>query len=145
MDDESKAFLNQFNREYYNASFRKEDRDIRLHVAQIDNETVQDIKGQIRYIKSRRKRIFDKSPNTTTDEDRELARQFTSQIEEMEEFLNEVFPRREREHANNARNRCFINRNRVSNEIDLVSWEDIDPESVWIESININYIEDEED
>lgn len=146
LERDDKKFLNQFNKEYYGASFRKEDEDKRLHISHIDKETVQDIKNQIREIKAVRKKIWDKSPNKTTENDREEARQLTSQIEEMEEFLNFAYPKRACEHANNQRNRCFLNRNKASNQYKIVSWEQLDPDNVAIDSNQyIEYILDSEE
>lgn len=139
LDDQDKAFLNQFNKEYYGASFRPEDADKRIHQQKIDLDTVQDIKNQIRKIKAKRKKIFDKSPNKTTEKDRENARMFNEQIEEMEAFLNKVYPKRDCEHLNNQRNRCFLNRNKASNEIDLVSWETLNEDSLVFSEPEIYY------
>lgn len=146
LSHDDKKFLNQFNKEYYSASFRKEDNDNRLHISHIDNDTIQDIKNQIRELKSVRKKIWDKSPNKTTEKDREEARVLTYQIDEMEEFLNFAHPKRACEHANNQRNRCFLNRNKASNEFKLVSWEELDPDNVAIDSNQyIDYILDLDD
>lgn len=125
LSEKAKKFLNDFNKEYYNASFdSKYDYD-NIHVCKVDEETVKDIKDQIRVLKKDRKKIFDKSPNTTTEQDRDLAAYYTQQIEDMEDFLNEVHPRRACEHANNDRNYDFLNMAKASNEYDLVSWEEL--------------------
>ena len=139
LSDEDKKYANQFNREYYGASFRPEDEDNRIHISYVDEETVNDVKDQIRSLKKKRKKIFDKSPNTTTEGDREEARIFTEQIEEMEEFLDKVYPKRACEHANNQRNRCFLNRNKASNEVDLVSWESLNEDSLVFSDMDLYY------
>jgi hypothetical protein len=148
LDDDAKSYLNQFNKEYYGASFdSKYDYDT-VHISQIDEDTADDLRSQIRDIKKKRKKIFSKSPNTTTEADRELARHFTAQIEEIEEFFNKVHPRRSCEKANYSRNMDFINYAKASNEYKLVSWEEltddiignIDPE-IYIQSFE----EDDDD
>lgn len=148
LDDDAKAYLNQFNKEFYGASFdSKYDYDT-VHISQIDEDTADDLRSQLRAIKKKRKKIFSKSPNTTTEEDRELARHFTSQIDEIEEFFNKVHPRRACEKENYRRNTDFINYAKASNEYDLVSWEtltddiigNIDPE-IYIQQFD----EEEED
>jgi hypothetical protein len=147
LDEKSKKFLNQFNREYYGASFREKDEKDRIHVSKIDLDTVADIKDQIRKIKAKRKKIFDMSANSTTEADREKARFYTEQIENMEDFLNKVYPKRDSEHRNNQRNRCFLNRNKASNEVNLVSWESLNEDSLVFEDIEVlyRYILDGED
>lgn len=136
LDDETKAYLNQFNKEFYGASFdSKYDYDT-VHICQIDEETADDLRDQLRVLKKKRKKIWSKSPNTTTEEDRQLARHFTAQIDEIDEFFNKVHPRREMEKANYRRNTDFINTVKASNEYKLISWEtltddiigNIDPE-----------------
>ena len=139
LDEESKKFLNQFNREYYGASFREKDEENRIHVSKIDLDTVADIKDQIRKIKAKRKKIFDMSANNTTEDDREKARFYTDQIENMEDFLNKVYPKRDSEHRNNQRNRCFLNRNKASNEVNLVSWESLNEDSLVFKDIEVLY------
>jgi len=125
LDDEAKEYLNQFNKEFYGASFdSKWDYDT-VHISQVDEDTVRDLNAQIRALKGKRKKIFGKSPNTTTEEDRELARYFTAQIEEIEEFFNKIHPRRSCEKANYSRNMDFINYAKASNEYALISWEEL--------------------
>jgi hypothetical protein len=125
LDVESKKFLNQFNKEFYGASFDSKFDYDQVHVCQVDEDTIIDIKTQIKKLKRKRKKIFDKSPNTTTEEDRDLARHYNEQIEEMEVFLNTVHPRRACEQANYRRNTDFINVVKASNTFDLVSWEQV--------------------
>lgn len=125
LDDETKRYLDTFNKEYYNASFDSQYDYDGVHKCQVDEETVMDIKGQIRVLKKERRKIFGKSPNTTTEDDRDLARHYSEQIEDMEEFLNKVHPRRSCEHANNKRNYDLLNYAKRSNEYDLVSWEEM--------------------
>lgn len=137
---EIKQYLNDFNKEYYNASFDSKYNYDKIHICQVDEATIMDIKAQIRDIKLLRKRIFNKSPNTTTDEDRKIANGYNDQIEEMEEFLNKIHPRREVEHANNKRNYDLLNMAKASNEYDLVSWEDLKEETISEEDIDSDYV-----
>jgi len=123
LDKQSKRWLDTFNKEFYNASFDSPWNYDGIHKIKVDKETVDDIKGQIRVLKRERKKIFNKSPNTTTEEDRALANYYNDQIEDMEHFLDEIHPRRSCENANNDRNRDLLNIAKASNEIDLVSWE----------------------
>ena len=130
LDHKTKKFLNDFNREYYNASFRSKWDYSDIHEIKVDRDTILDIKSQIKVIKASRKRIFDKSPNTTTQDDRDMAAFFTSQIDDLEEFLNEVHPRRACEHANNNRNNDFLTMVKANNEFDLVSWETLNDDDL---------------
>lgn len=124
--DNAKEFLDTFNNEYYNASFKESWNYSEIHTLRVDKDTVEDIKQQIRDIKKLRSKIWKKSANVTTEEDRELARQYSDQIEEMEQFLFKVHPRMELERDNYRRQWDIINHGRASNEIDLVSWETLD-------------------
>ena len=136
LSHEDKKFLDTFNKEYYNASFEDAWGYDEVHKIKVDKDTVLDIKDQIRTLKRERKKIFNKSPNTTTEDDRALAGYYTEQIDDMENFLDDVHPRRAIENANNGRNRDLLNYAKRSNEYNLVSWEtltddlilEIDPE-----------------
>ena len=123
LDKDAKKYIDTFNKEYYNASFDDPWEYDGIHKMQVDKETVMDIKSQIKVLKKHRKKIFNKSPNTTTETDRNLANYYTGQIEEMEEFLDKVHPRRSCDNANNDRNRDLLNMAKASNEFDLVSWD----------------------
>ena len=53
---EEKQFLNDFNKEYYNASFNSKYDYKEIHECKIDKETIDDIKNQIRKVKNIRKK-----------------------------------------------------------------------------------------
>lgn len=139
LNKEEKQFLNDFNKEYYNASFSSKYGYNDVHECKVDKETIDDIKAQIRDVKTLRKRIWNKSPNTTTEEDREEAAELTRQINEMEDFLDEVHPRRMCERANNKRNYDFMTMAKASNEYDLVSIETITDNELPMEKIEEIY------
>jgi len=122
LDERCKAFLNSFNAEYYNADFSAAET---IHTTMIDNDTLQDVKAQIKTVKANRKRIFGKSPNTTNDEDREMAAHYTQQIDDMEYFLDHMFPKRAAEFANNHRNMDLLNYAKRSNKYNVVSWDEL--------------------
>jgi len=126
LKDSDKAFLDKFNKEYYNASFSERYEYDDIHVCLVDEDTVKSVKKAIRLLKERREKIYTKSPNKTTDEDREVAKAINLEIEEMENWLDRVHPRRERERANYARNTDLLNMSKASNMFDLVSWETLD-------------------
>jgi len=127
LDERSTKFLNDFNKEYYNADFSGSEN---VHTTMIDIATVDDIKAQIRVIKAKRKRIWGKSPNTTTDEDRALAEHYNKQIDDMEYFLNNMYPKRAAEHANNKRNYDLLNYAKRSNKYNLISWDELRDEEL---------------
>ena len=139
LEEETKAYLNQFNKEYYGNSFEEDDEEVRVNVATIDKDTVNELKNQIRELKAKRKKIFDKSPNKTTEAHREEARMYTAQIEEIEEFIRKQYPQQLASDLNNYRNRCFVNRNRASNKIKLVSWETLSEDSLVFEDPELFY------
>ena len=129
LTEEAKSYLNQFNKEYYSASFQI-DEETRLHKQLLDDEAIKNIKAQIKSVKNKRSKIFNKDAEKTTEKDRQLASMYNEQIEDLLDFLKKVHPRKDCEDRNNSRNRCFVNRNKASNEVSLVSWESVDPESV---------------
>jgi len=125
LDQEAKQFINDFNKEYYVDDFGegKAWSYDGIHKLLVDKETVDDLKGQIKELKKKRTKIFNKSPNTTTDEDRVTANRYNAQIEEIEQFIYKVHPRRECDDLNNARNADLLNMAKASNKYDLVSWD----------------------
>ena len=125
LTDEAKEFLEKFNGEYYGASFCDAWEYDEVHQIRVDKETVEDVKKQIKAHTKAFNKIYSKSPNTTTEDDREEARRLREQIEDMEAFLNEVHPRRELEQANYRRKTDIINHARVSNEFKVTSWDDL--------------------
>jgi hypothetical protein len=139
LSEKDKEFLNQFNREYYGGVNLSKEKQKVLHKTYIDEDTVADIKDQIRKIKKKRKKIFDKSPNTTTEKDRDTARMYSDQIDEMLDFLNRNYAQKEVYDLNNQRNRCFLNRNKASNEIKLVSWESLNEDSIVLSDPELYY------
>lgn len=121
LDEKTKKYLNDFNEEYYNSSFdSKYDYD-NIHKCEIDKDTVEDLKAQMRAIKKLRQRIFNLSPNTITEELREEARLYTEQIEAIDKFIDDMHPRRKAERANNRRNDDVFNIAKATNS--LKSWE----------------------
>ncbi len=117
LNDEEKQFLNDFNEEYYNASFESKYDYDNIHKCEIDEEDVLDIKAQMNAIKKLRRRIFNLSPNTITEELREEARMYTEQIEAMDKFLDTMHPRRTAERANNRRNDDILNIGKAINAV----------------------------
>lgn len=140
LGEEAKQFLNDFNKEYYVNSFSTPYGYDDMHVSKATKEEVMAIKDDIRSIKALRKKIWGKSPNTTTDEDREQAEVYNKQIEDLEEYLNEVHPRRACEHANNDRTYDLINHSRASNEFDLVSWDTLNDNELVVSDLDTIYI-----
>ena len=122
LDEDAKDYLNEFVKEYYNADFSG---DSNIHETLIDDDTIEDIKGQIRALKAKRRVIYDKSPNTTTQEDRDVANYLTAQIDETEYFLNKAYPQKAAEKANNDRNVDLLNYAKRSNKYKVVSWEEL--------------------
>lgn len=138
LSESDKKFINQFNKEYYCHSYEESD-EFRVNTASIDKDTVKDLKSQIRNLKAKRKKIFDKSPNQTTEKHREEARMYTEQIEEIEQFIIQNYPQQLTSDLNNSRNRCFLNRNKASNEIRLVPWETLSEDSIVFEDPELYY------
>lgn len=144
LDHDTKKWLNDFNKEYYGDSFEHPWEYNNIHKMQVDKDTVMDIKDQIRVLKKERKKIFNKNANTTTEEHRDLAEFYTEQIEDMENFLDKVHPRRSCDNANNDRNRDLLNIAKASNMYDLVSWETL-TDDLLVDARTGSDLDDDED
>jgi len=126
LPEDAKEYLNDFNGEYYNAGFKDSWNYDNVHVCQVDKETIKDLKAQIKTLKASRKKIYSKSPNTTTEADRAVSARLTEKIEDIEAFLFKVHPRMEIERNNYARNMDILTHGKASNEFEIVSWEELD-------------------
>ncbi len=144
LPEEAKQYLNDFNGEYYVTSFDDAWEYDNIHKCELDKETVLDLKAQIKVLKAAREKIWNKSANTTTDSDRELALYFTGQIDEIYEFLHKNHPRMELEKESYRRKTDLINHGKACNEFRIVSWETLDDNMLGDLGPEYNY-NDEED
>lgn len=125
LPESAKEWLEKFTGEYYGASFENSWEYDEIHELKVDRDTVEDLNKQLKAAKNELRKICNKSPNTTTEGDRKAARLLQEHIDAIDEFLNEVHPRRGIEQANYRRNNDLLNHARVSNEFRIASWEDL--------------------
>lgn len=122
LPEDAKKFLNDFNEMYYcNSTKMKYGHD--FVDPQLSKDEIREIKEQIKVLKDRRGKIFNKDADTTTEDDRQMAAMLTEQIDQMDEFLDKMQPTRKMGRDNYARNLDFLNMNKAGNMYDLVSWE----------------------
>ena len=112
LTDEEKEFLNKFNGEYYNAEFDSNDAN-NLHKTKVDTTVIANIRESLSKLRAKTKR--ETCPVTL--------KSLYNEIEELTEYLQEVDPRKGCTDANNARNRCLVNKARVDNSYKLTSVE----------------------
>lgn len=112
LTDEEKEFLNKFNGEYYNAEFDSNDAN-NLHKTKVDTTVIANIRESLSKLRAKTKR--ETCPVTL--------KSLYNEIEELTEYLQEVYPRKGCTDANNARNRCLVNKARVDNSYKLTSVE----------------------
>lgn len=136
LSDSELEFLNKFNAEYYNASFDKNDNN-NLHANKASDEIIHNIKEDISALKKKIKKEYDV----------DNLKVLYAELEEMTEYLVEIYPKKERMDANNARNRCILNKGKAEKKLSVIPWEEeeryieIDQDSIF------NYFEkvDEDD
>lgn len=129
LTDDEKSFLNQFNKEYYGASFEKDD-NLNLFKNKVDDNTIKRVKKDLSTVRNTLK--------TTTSNQKILS--YTEEIKEIIEHLEEIYPKKTLTDANNARNRCLINYGRASNQFDIVTLDDANINSIKDTNPEIMYI-----
>jgi hypothetical protein len=112
LNKEEKEFLNKFNGEYYNAEFDSDDSS-NLHKTKVDSTVIANVRESLSKLRARTKR--ETCPVAL--------KSLYNEIEELTEYLQEVYPRKGCTDANNARNRCLVNKARVDNSYKLISVE----------------------
>lgn len=112
--DEEKAWLNKFNDEYYNANFDKDDSK-NLHKVTASTEIIATIRQNLSQLRARTH--DEKCPITLKSLIRE--------IEDLEEYLGKVYPRKGCTDANNARNRCLLNKAKADNSVRILPIENM--------------------
>ena len=112
LTESEKDFLNKFNGEYYNAEFDSNDEN-NLHKSKVDPVVISNIRNSISKLKGKTKK--ESCPVTL--------KAIYEEIEDLTAYLQEVYPRKGCTDANNARNRCLVNKARVDNSYKLISVE----------------------
>jgi len=129
LNDEEKEWLNQFNKEFYGASFEDDD-SLNLHQKKASDEEIRAMRD---YISDLRKRA-------AAEKEPELAAELYEELELMNIELAELYPRKKCTDANNARNRCLLNKGKATNEVKFIPWESLDQNIIGSEDLELLYI-----
>lgn len=127
--EEEKDFLNKFNAEYYNAAFDKDDSQ-NLHKTKGDSTLVYNVRERIRELKAEQYK----------EKDYDKLKALYEEIEELNEYLAEIYPKKKCTDENNSRNRCLLNRSKKSGELKFISWETVDPSTVADSDMDTLYV-----
>lgn len=138
LDEESKEWLNKFNKEFYGASFSSNDED-NLHKQLVSDEEIKEIRQTLSEVR--------KSQYSTRD--REKLAEIYKDIEGLENYLRTVYPQKDCTDANNDRNRCLLNTGKATNTVRLIPWESLNQNTIGGLDLELLYIlnsyrEDEE-
>lgn len=129
LNDEEKQWLNRFNKEFYGASFDKDDSN-NLHKTKASEEEIQALRHYISGLRE----------EARNEEDPDAARDLYDQIQLNVEILEELYPRKKCTDANNSRNRCLLNKAKATNEIKFIPWESLDQNTIGESDIELLYI-----
>lgn len=129
LNSEEKEWLNRFNKEFYGASFDEDDTK-NLHKMKASEE---EIKALRHYISGLRQ-------EARSEKDPDVAIDLYNQIEIEVEKLTEMYPRKKCTDANNARNRCLLNKGKATNQIKFIPWESLDQNTIGESDIDLLYI-----
>jgi len=130
LNDDEKEWLNTFNKEFYGASFEKDD-TLNLHKKKASDGEIQALRD---YITSLRDTVRD-------EKDSDVARELYEEIEMKVEELCEMYPQKSCTDANNARNRCLLNYGKATNEVKLIPWESLDQSTIGEIDVELLYIQ----
>lgn len=116
LNEEERAWLNKFNSEYYGASFSKNDKN-NLHQTKASKKKldkikkeIKDLKGQIKTIESKKKKDVDKLT------------ELHDKVKKLGETYEYLYPKKSCTDANNARNRCLVNKGKATGTLKFIPW-----------------------
>jgi hypothetical protein len=129
LNKEEKTWLDQFNKEFYGASFDKDDSK-NLHQNKVDDVTIFNL----------RKDLSDLRKRAAKEQDPDMARELYNELEEQLNYLSEVYPKKKCTDANNARNRDLLNIGKATNEVKFIPWESLDQNMIGDLDVDLLYI-----
>lgn len=120
LTDEEKDYLNEFYGEYINASFGED------NLMQTPEENKTKIKElQIEY-EILENEIKDLDPIENMSERNEMARRMV----DIKSEIVELDYKKDSYNRNNARNRCLLNKGKLTNNLEFRSWEEFDQNTI---------------
>lgn len=125
LDEEDKEYLSDFNEAYYGNNRNLKYDNMEIIEAKLSKEDYNHLKQQMSELRNKRRLIWNKPADRTTNEDREEAYRLTEQIEEISDFLYKMVPTRKMTKDNKARENDFLTMTHANNTYELVSWEDL--------------------
>lgn len=111
LTEDEVEFLNRFNKEYYHASFDKDDSK-NIHKKTEDVDLMLEVKEKIKELKSQL--------NQSIKETKRISKE----IQKLEDQYKKINPRKLCTDDNNARNRCLFNKAKAWNLLDPFLGED---------------------
>lgn len=129
LNPDEKEWLNKFNKEFYGASFEDDD-SLNLHQKTASDEEILATRD---YISDLRKRA-------AKEKDSDIAAELYEELEIMLVLLSELHPQKKCTDANNARNRCLLNKGKATNEVKFIPWETVDQNVIGELDIELMYL-----
>ena len=153
LNEQELAFLNQFNKEYYSASFDKDDSK-NLFKNKVDDKTIESVRYEISSLREKINSAFNASKVSNYQEKFSgKLHDMVSELDVLVKHLEDIYPKKQCTDANNARNRCLLNSHLLSEDIDIVSidngslnsYRDVDIEFLYtLNGMELDYSNDEE-
>ena len=123
LNSDEKKWLNQFNKEFYGASFDSDD-SLNLHKNKGTDEEIKALRSYISDLKAEAR------SEAKDNKDPEKLADLYEQIEMNTELLCELYPKKTCTDGNNARNRCLLNKGKATNEVKFIPWESLDQNTI---------------
>jgi hypothetical protein len=132
LNREEKEWLDKFNKEFYGASFEKDDNE-NLHQNKVDDITLYNLRQDISQLRK-------DAAKADKDGDTDTARELYNELENHLDYLREVYPKKKCTDANNARNRDLLNIGKATNEVRFTPWESLDQNTIGNLDVELLYI-----
>lgn len=129
LNDSEKEFMDKFIKEYYCASFDPNDEN-NLHKKKVDDVTIYNIRQKLSELRASQYKT--KCPE-------ELAGIY-SEIEELDDYLAEVYPQKKCTDDNNSRNIDLLNLGTATNQVKFIPWETLDQNTLGDLDIDLLYL-----
>lgn len=129
LNDDEKEWMDKFVKEYYCASFDPNDEN-NLHQKKVDDMTIYNIREKLSELRASQYKT--KCPE-------ELAAIY-NEIEELDEYLSEVYPQKKCTDDNNSRNADLLNLGKATNQVKFIPWETLDQNTLGLDDIDMLYL-----
>ncbi len=134
LNEEEKTWLNQFNKEFYGASFNSDD-NTNLHKKKASDEEIRAVRDMLSSLRA----------EVRDEKDVDTARDLYNEIEMLNSHLADIHPRKKCTDANNERNRCLTNFGKATNSVRFIPWDDLDQSLIGEFDVELLILEEDED